>query len=74
MSHPEGKKVSLNCRKNIARFYGYAFANAIVHFFSNTKVKTKVMYFRSLSVVDKDFLEKAIYECLRKKETDGGTI
>lgn len=74
MSHPEGKKVSLNCRKNIARFFGYAFANAIVHFFSNTKVKTKVMYFRSLSVVDKDFLEKAIYECLRKKETDGGTI
>lgn len=69
--HSEAKKIQLSARKNIARFYGYAFANSIVYFFSNTKVKTKVMYFKSLNVVDGDFLETAIYECLNKKEFNG---
>lgn len=71
MVHPEGKKIPLNTRKMIARFYGYAFANTIVYFFSNTKIKTKVVFYRYLNVVDRDFLEKAILEHSKKKEIDG---
>ena len=69
--HSEGKKIPLNVRKAISRFYGYAFANSIVYFFSNTKVKTKIMYSKSLNVVEKDFLEKAILAALKKRDLDG---
>lgn len=69
--HPDGKKIPLNTRKLIARFYGYAFANSIVYFFSNTKTKTKVMYFKYLNVVEKDFLDKAIASAIKKRDIDG---
>lgn len=69
--HPDGKKITLNTRKLIARFYGYAFANSIVYFFSNTKTKTKVMYFKYLNIIEKDFLDKAISGAIKKREVDG---
>jgi hypothetical protein len=69
--HQEGKKLILNTRKTIARFYGYAFANSIVYYFSNVKNKTKTNYLKHLNIVEKDFLERAIYNSLKKRDKDG---
>ena len=59
-AHKDNKKLTINERKSIARFYGYEFANSIVFYFSNSKNKTYDKFMSEVFVVHKDFLEKAV--------------
>lgn len=66
-THKDNKKLTINEKKSIARFYGYAFANSIVFYFSNSKNKTYEKFMSEVFVVHKNFLEKAIESCIENK-------
>ena len=66
-AHKDSKKVSPNDKKSIARFFGYAFANSIVFYLSNTKTKSLDKFLKDISIVDDNFLDRSLeYYSIRK--------
>jgi len=56
----ESKKLHLNDKKAIARFYGMAFSNSIVYYLSTHKTKTADGLLLSLSFEDDESIHQAI--------------
>lgn len=65
--NPESKKISLNEKKSIVRFYTAGYAHAIVFYLTNAKNKNLEMLKLSLSFLDPDFLHLAIVDLANGK-------
>lgn len=66
-SYKENKKITPNERKAIARFYGYAFANSIVFYFTNSKNKSLEKFIQEIQIVPENFLELAMDKFVTNK-------
>ena len=64
---PDGKKVHINDRKYIARFYAFAYSNSIIYYLSTYKNKTLVGLMNSFSFQNKNVLEEAVANLLKGK-------
>ena len=65
--NPESKKISLNEKKSIVRFYTAGYAHAIVFYLTNAKNKNLEMLKLSLRFLDSDFLHLAIVDLTNGK-------
>lgn len=59
-NNPEGKRVHINDRKYIARFYAFAYSNSIIYYLSTYKNKTYSGLMNCFSFQSKDVLDDAI--------------
>ena len=66
-SSNEGKKLHINDRKYIARFYAFAYSNSIIYYLSTYKNKTLVGLMNSFSFQNKNVLEEAVANLLKGK-------
>ena len=66
-NNQEGKKLHINDRKYIARFYAYAYSNSIIYYLSNYKNKTLNGLVNSFSFAGNDCLELAAMKLLKNK-------
>lgn len=64
---PESKKISLNEKKAIVRFYTAGYSYAIVFYLSNAKNKSFEGLNNALSFLDEDFLQKAVIDLIESK-------
>ena len=64
---PNGKKLHINDRKYIARFYAFAYSNSIIYYLSTYKNKTLVGLMNSFSFQNKNVLEEAVANLLKGK-------
>lgn len=65
---PESKKITLQERRNIARFYASAYSNQFVFYLSSAKSKTLAGLNLTLNFIYEDFLSRAIITKIRRKE------
>lgn len=63
-SNPESKKLHINDRKSIARFYAYGYSQSIVYYLSTYKNKTIDGLLLNFAFVDESNIEKAITKFL----------
>ena len=61
---PDGKKVHINDRKYVARFYAFAYSNSIIYYLSTYKNKTLQGLLNCFSFQSKNVLENAINNLL----------
>ena len=65
---PDGKKLHMNDRKYIARFYSFAYSNSIIYYLSTYKNKTLSGMMNCFSFQNKNVLEEAVSNLLKVKE------
>lgn len=66
-NNPESKKITMNDKKSIARFYAMAFSNSIVYYLSTYKNKTLLGLETSLCFEDDDSLKSAVDKMIEHK-------
>lgn len=64
---PNGKKISMNDRKYIARFYAFAYSNSIIYYLSTYKNRTFTGLINSFSFLNKNVLESAVNNIAKTK-------
>lgn len=64
---PDGKKVHINDRKYIARFYAFGYANSIIYYLSTYKNKTLTGMMNCFSFQNKNVLEDAVSNLMKVK-------
>ena len=64
----DSKKISLNEKKAIVRFYTAGYSFAIVFYLANSKNKSLEGLYNALSFLDNDFLHKAVVDLVNSKE------
>ena len=64
----DSKRITLNEKKAIVRFYTAGYSFAIVFYFANSKNKSLEGLFNALSFLDSDFLHKAVLDLVNSKE------
>lgn len=67
-NYPDSKKISLNDRKSIARFYASGYSNSIIFYFANAKNKTFEGLRQSTSFLGEKFLYSAIKKTIEVRE------
>lgn len=65
-----GKKLKLNDRKSIARFYAYGYTNSIVYYLATYKNKSVDGLCACFSFLDEDNLEKSVWKTLKLREKE----
>lgn len=63
----DGKKLHINDRKYIARFYAFAYSNSIIYYLSTYKNKTYAGLMNCFTFQDKNVLEEAVENLAKKK-------
>lgn len=63
----EAKKLHVNDRKAISRFYAQAFSNAIVYYLTAYKTKTLTGLLANFSFLNEDFLQSSVKTLLKKR-------
>ncbi len=56
----DAKKLHINDRKNLARFYAFAYSNSIVYYLSNYKNKTSAGLFNCFAFKNENTLKEAV--------------
>ena len=69
---PDGKKLHINDRKYIARYYSFAYANSIIYYLSTYKNKTLAGMMNCFSFQNKNILDDAVNNLLKIKEKHHG--
>ena len=64
---PDGKKVHINDRKYIARFYAFGYSNSIIYYLSTYKNKTLTGLMNCFSFQSKNILDDAVENLLKVK-------
>ena len=64
---PDGKKIHINDRKYIARFYSFAYSNSIIYYLSTYKNKTLNGLMNCFNFQNKNILEDAVQNLLTRK-------
>ena len=67
LASQDGKKLHINDRKYIARFYAYAYSNSIIYYLSNYKNKTLNGLINSFAFEGNDCLDNATKKLLNIK-------
>lgn len=65
---PDGKKLHINDRKYIARFYSFGYSNSIIYYLSTYKNKTFAGMMNCFNFQSKNVLEDAVNNLLKAKE------
>lgn len=63
-----GRKLHINDRKYIARFYASAYSNSVIYYLSTYKNKTLTGLMNCFAFQNKNFLEKAVDNLLKERE------
>lgn len=64
---PNGKKIHINDRKYIARFYAFAYSNSIIYYLSTYKNKTIQGLQNCFAFQNKNVLEEAVKNMQKKR-------
>ena len=64
---PEGKKVHMNERKHIARFYAFAYSNSVIYYLSTYKNKSLIGLMNCFNFQNKNVLENAVQNVLKER-------
>ena len=62
---PDGKKLHINDRKYIARFYAFAYSDSIIYYLSTYKTKTLNGLMNCFSFESKNIFDKAVSNLLK---------